>query len=375
MNKKMVMVVGLGQMGKLYVEKLIQSGVAPDRIIGIDIDPEKVLVAREKFPDVSFYKTCDDVIHPYTDDLQIWNHGFIDTAIVATNTPSHHRVIIDLMERGVRNILCEKPLGLNMSAVDEIADAMVRCEAQIYTAFLMSFSPAILHVIKRMQDEGLIMTEGSVLWGKNRFGDSRPTPGDLEDETVHGVGILHALCSINQVIRYVFVAAQLTYPNYANVEAQAKAHTLDESFPVTVNASTMAIERISTDRGEVLCNLHSSFLLGSQTRRVTALLSRADDPHQPVVAVEFNFDVKIDGKIIDQLAITTLDGNNVELLEFDCNKLLDQTEAFMAAASGNKIDPRLTGFEEARNAVGFTEAVLQSHKAAGCMVTAYTAES
>lgn len=251
MNTGLFVVVGLGQMGGLYVEKMIQLGIAPDHIIGIDIDPEKVAAARNKFIGSSFYGNYEDVCYPYTDDLKIWNQGYVDTAIVATNTPSHHKVIIELIARGVKNILCEKPLGIDAAAVEEIREASAKYDAMIYTAFLMNFSPAILHMIQKMQDEGLIMTEGSVVWGKNRFGDKRPTPGDLEDETVHGVGILHALCGINQKIKRAFVVSQLTYPHYASAGAQAKAHELDESFPVTVNASTMAIERIATDKGEL----------------------------------------------------------------------------------------------------------------------------
>ena len=376
---KKVVVVGLGQMGNLYVEKLMRLGIVPKHIIGIDIDPAKIVAAKEKFPGVTLLGHIDETaIHNPTsepcDQIKCSIAGYVDTAIVATNTPSHHRVIIELMERGVKSILCEKPLGISADAVSEIQEVMNRTGAQVFTAFLMNFSLAILHVIKRMQDEGLIMTEGSAVRGKNRFGDSRPTPGDLKDETVHGAGILQNLCAVNQKIRRIDVLAQLTYSEYTSFEAQVKARALDPSFPMEVNASTMALEVITTDKGEVPCNLHSSFLLSSQTCRITAVLSRAHDPLQPVYSVEFNFDVKVDGKIIDKLMITTLDGNVIENLEFGADKLGDQTAAFLAAASGSEVDPRLTDFNEARNAVKFTEAALQSHKSKS-MMTAYIAGS
>lgn len=348
-----ITIIGLGQMGSFYVNKLLGMGISPDCIFGIDIDPAKVEAMRGKIE-----LTCD--------------LSQMDAAIVTTNTPSHHRVLADLMDCGVKWIFCEKPLGIDMDAVDEIREVMLRTESRIYTAFLMNFSPALLHLIDRMRAENLLLTEGSVVWGKNRYGDKRPTPGDLEDETVHGVGILHNLCAVNQAIRQIDVMARLTYPTYANQEAQAKAHALDPSFPKHVNASTMALDIITTNNGVVPCHLHSSFLMAEQTRRVTAVLSRADDPSQPVYSVEFNFDVKVDGAIQDLLRITELDGNKVKEHEFSCDKLLDQTSAFITAVSGGVVDPRLTDYNKAREAVAFSEAVLESHIRSGQTVTAYT---
>lgn len=346
-----VVVVGLGQMGQLYLKKLQTLGV---QLFGYDIDPAKEMAIAEMFPNETLVASATCVT---------------DMAIVATNTPSHHRVLIDLMDRGIKHILCEKPLGIDFAAVNEVRDVMVRTGSQIYTAFLMNFSPALLHLIDKMRVENLVLTEGSVVWGKNRYGDKRPTPGDLEDETVHGVGILHNLCAVNQEILQIDVMARLTYPKYASPEAQAKAHALDPSFPAVVNASTMTLEIITTDKGEVPCSLHSSFIGAQQTRRVTAVLSRADDPRQPVYSVEFNFDVKSGGGIVDQLLITMLDGNSVERLEFSCDKLLDQTRAFITATSGGVIDPRLTNYTRAREAVAFSEAVLASHTLDGQKVT------
>ena len=353
-----IAIIGLGQMGGYYVNTLLKAGVKASAIVGVDIDPAKVAAAKKKFPSIAFQDSLDSME--------------VDAAIVATNTPSHHPVLISLMERNVRWLICEKPLGIDMSAINQVRDVMLRTKSYIFTAFLMNFSPALLYVIDKMQTENLVLAEGSVVWGKNRYGDKRPTPGDLEDETVHGAGVLHNLCVVNQEILSIAVMGRLTHPTFASAEAQAKAHALDPSFPTKVNASTMVIESISTNKGEVLCNMHSSFIGSHQVRRVTAVLSRADNPSQPVYTVEFNFDVKTSSAIVDHLTVTTLDGNTVERLEFVCDKLSDQTKAFMAAARGDAIDPRLTDYNEARKAVAFTEAVLASHQIGGGIVSAYT---
>lgn len=350
-----IAVVGIGKMGTDYV-RLVQVG--GNSVVGIDIDPVKVEAAKKNFPEMVF--------SPHPESIEDFD---FDGAIVATNTPSHHKVLIDLMRRGVRYILCEKPIGLHMAAVKEVEAVMKETGSKIYTGLLMNFSPATLHVITMMQAANLVMTEGSFVWGKNRMPDKRPTPGDLEDETVHGVGILHALASVNQAIQQILVSAHLTYPVYASAEAQAKAHEFDPSFPMEVNATTMGTELIRTNLGDVPCSLHSSFILGSQVRRVTAVLAKASDPTELVFSVEFNFDVNK----ADQVRITALTTNDVVVKDFPCDKLGDQTKAFLHAVFNGTEDPRLTDFTGAKQAVAMTEAILLSHKLGGIQQLAYVA--
>ena len=200
-----------------------------------------------------------------------------------------------------------------------------------------------------------------MVWGKNRKGDKRPTHGDLEDESVHGKGILNQLIHINQVVRGSCVSGMLTYPKFTDSLSQGKAHELDTSFPLRVNASSMVLECIKTDRAEVACVMHSSFLYSHQVRRVSLVLSMKDDPLSPVYSVEMDFDVKTGiGGYEDQITITQLDGNKVEFLPFSSDKILDQTQAFIKVPTG-VIDPRLTQFEDAERAVAFSQAVFRSH--------------
>ncbi len=350
-----ILVVGLGQMGQTYIKTLLAQGHPIGNIFGVDIDTSKAEAAGERFVGLA---VSTDLTYMMTYALD--PSGEDTAAIVATTTPSHHTVLIELMEHGVSYILCEKPLAIDMNAMKLIHAKARETQAFIFTGFLMNFSPAILHLMCMMEEEGLILTEGSSVWGKNRFGDTRPTPGDLEDETVHGAGILHSLAKIGQQFKEILVYGRLTYPAYADAAAQAKAAALDPSFPARVNASTMAIETISTDHGEVLISHHSSYLKSAQVRRVTAVLCREDSPSSPVYSIEMNFDVRQDGTIIDRLAVTMLDGNRTETHEFACNKIAAQTEAFLAARPGC-IDPRLCDYNEAQLAVTFTEALTQSH--------------
>src|SRR3989344_5695371 len=110
-----IIVIGLGQMGGNYVRLLQKADIAPSDIIGVDIDPVKVEAARGKFPGVVIGESIDAV-----GDSNI---------IAATNTPSHHRVLCDLMDRGVKSLLPEKPLGINHRAANEIGEMATKCGA------------------------------------------------------------------------------------------------------------------------------------------------------------------------------------------------------------------------------------------------------
>ncbi|OGZ64157.1 MAG: hypothetical protein A3A98_04220 [Candidatus Staskawiczbacteria bacterium RIFCSPLOWO2_01_FULL_40_39] len=364
-----ILIAGLGQMGTIYINALKKLGVEENSIIGYDIDAKKASVAYEKFPRLQRISSLvhDNGLDHYAqacEDLISSAHA----AIVAVNTPSHHKVIIDLMDFGIKHFLCEKPIGISMEAVDEIGAAVKKTCAKVFTAFLMNFSPAILYVIDKMKSEMLIMTEGSVVWGKNRKGDKRPTPGDLEDESVHGAGILHRLAGINQQVKGLNVSASLTYPDFADPAAQAKAHELDSSFPKRVNATSMIIEKIFTDVCMIPCVLHSSFIYPRQIRKVSVVLAKRENPNNPAYSVEMDFDVRTGiGGVEDQITFTALDGNKPEFLLFPCDKILDQTRAFLQAIEV-KIDPRLTDFDEARRAVAFSDAVMESHHLAGVVV-------
>lgn len=354
--KKKVLVVGLGKMGQDDLKKLIELGMKPEDIVGVDIDDAKVTAAVDAFPPGILFSFDRNVV--------------AHAAIVATNTPSHAKVVIDLMERGVKHILVEKPLAFTLEEATLIGEIMKRTNAQVFTAFIVHWSEAIPALVKRMENEELVLTESHTAWGKNRMGDSRPTPGDLEDEMVHGAGMVHLLAGVNQVIDEIKVSGMLTFPNFANREAQERAFALDPSFPKEVNASAYVHERIRTDVGLIPVALRSSFIAPVQVRKVGGVLAYRHNPLVPVYSFEFSFDEKRDGASVDVLTLTTLKGNTVSVTEHACDKLLEQMRGFLAAANEGIVDPRLTGYDDALKAVMFSEAVMASHNFDGAWHTA-----
>jgi predicted dehydrogenase len=343
-------VVGLGKMGQDYIAKLRELMFPINRIIGVDIAAARTYATEKKHPGIEVYHGLGDWLRD------------VKMAIVATNTPSHCQVVEKLLSVGVGWVLCEKPIGMDVSEFRRLQQSINETGAQVFIALLSSFSEVLAKVIALMEKENLLVTEGSILWTKNRYGDPRPTTGNLKEETVHGVTILHTLCGIHQHIQEIRVAGALSYPHYTEPVAQQKARALNPAFPLKVNASTMVIERIRTDRTEVVCNLHSSFIQSDRTRYVTLILARVDDPLHPLYAVKLQFNIQHKDTEVDTLTVRRLATDSVKETQCSTDKLREQTSAFVTAALGGLPDKRLTPFSTAMNAIAFIEAVSASDR-------------
>ncbi|HWQ59976.1 MAG TPA: Gfo/Idh/MocA family oxidoreductase [Candidatus Fimivivens sp.] len=369
MNHSKILVLGVGMMGLNYVEKLLEIGIDPATMIGVDIDESKFDLVRKKVPQaagIEFVKNIPG--RPLKEFVNVFE---IESVFLCTNTPSHHRLLVELMEHGITKIFCEKPLALNMDGVLDVQKAKMRTGANIFTAFLMNFSPALMHLIERMLAEDLVLIQGEASWGKNRFFDPRPTAGDLEDESVHPTGVFHTLVHAGrQEIDSIHVSARLSWFDYIDKEAQAKANLIDPYFPLKVNSSAFITEslRYPSVPFDVLLHTNSSYVKGKQVRRVECTFAKRDNPIRPYLATEMNFDTP-EG---DTLECTLLQAKTVEeKLAFKVNKLAIETKAFQEFVRTGHVDPRLTDYLSARMSVKVTKAIVTSDSLNGAVVMAY----
>lgn len=369
MSHRKTLVLGTGMMGKNYIRQLIDIGVDPASIIGADIDEGKFDAIRKDIPqaaDIELVRTSSE--RPLKEFVDVFG---IESVFLCTNTPSHHRLLVELMEQGITKIFCEKPLALNMDGVLGVQKAKMRTGANIFTAFLMNFSPALMHLIERMLAEDLVLIQGEASWGKNRYYDPRPTAGDLEDESVHPTGVFHTLVHASrQEIDSIHVGARLSWLDYIDREVQAKANRLDPYFPLKVNSSAFITEvlRYPSVPFDVLLHTNSSYVKGKQVRRVECTFAKRDNPIRPYLATEMNFDTP-EGDVLEctQLQTKTVEERRV----FKANKLAAETKAFLEFTRTGIIDPRLTDYLSARMSVKVTEAIVTSDALNGAVVMAY----
>lgn len=342
-----IAIVGLGQMGSVYVKTLLGLGFSQEDLVCIDTDDLKFKAAMEQWPKIKAYHSV----------LEASFEG-VSAAIVATNTPSHHRIIIYLLSEGVRYIFCEKPLGIDLQVVADIEEAVKIYGGVVYTAFLINFSEAVYELRKMMMEKGLRVVEGYVNWGKDRTGNSRPTPGDLEDEACHGAGAIHSLTQVNQRIRGMEVFGRTSFLPYVDRDVQKKACDSDASFLLVPNASSFITEIVETNEGTIHFGIHSSYLNIKQERTIHITLSDVETGI-PKYLAQMEFDTS-EG---DVLAIKVPGKKETKRFVFKGDKVGAEIVAFLDAVSNQEPDPRLTDLDTAKLAVKFSDAVKESHLA------------
>jgi len=343
-----IAVIGLGQMGKVYISTLLKLGFSLNDVIGIDIRIDRIVDAMLKWPGLKCWTS-----------VQLADFGGVDAAIVATNTPSHHRIILELLERRIEKIFCEKPIGMSIQEVEEIEDRLeFHGGSKIYTAFLINFSGAVLSLRNFMIEECLYVAEARVNWGKDRTGNNRPTPGDLEDEACHGVGVVHSLVKVNQEVKGIEVSGKISHLSFVDEKIQKEACGLDESFPKIPNSSSFITEIISTNKSGVIVGIHSSFVNIQQERSVHVTLCDTETGKPRWLAL-MEFDTP-DGDMLTLKEVGPKKETRREV--FGGDKITAETEAFFNVVSGGQVDSRLTDIKTAKLAVKFSDAVKESSK-------------
>lgn len=102
--------IGFGSMGRRHASILNDRY---ERIAIVDSKEEARGKARDDFPDAIVAQSLDEL------DSSEWNWD-TTLAVIATWGPSHLAVFSDLLDRGVRHILCEKPLAHSVKAGTEM---------------------------------------------------------------------------------------------------------------------------------------------------------------------------------------------------------------------------------------------------------------
>jgi len=67
-----------------------------------------------------------------TDYMVLFNDRDLDGIVIASNSMFHCQMICDAAKAGVKNIYCEKPLGMNLKEIDLIKDAVEKNGVSIF---------------------------------------------------------------------------------------------------------------------------------------------------------------------------------------------------------------------------------------------------
>ena len=170
--KKNLVVVGYGGMGAWHVNHAQKSDVV--NLVGIyDIKEERNEVAREK--GIFAYDSFEEVL---ADEK-------VDIVTVAIPNDSHKNVVIRALEAG-KNVICEKPVAMNLGELDEMIETANRC-GKIFSVHQNRRFDIDFLAMKQIKESGEI---GQLINIESRVHGSRGIPGDWRGKKEHGGGML-----------------------------------------------------------------------------------------------------------------------------------------------------------------------------------------
>jgi len=173
MNRKCgIAIIGYGGMGSWHAKQL--STMPEVNLKGIyDILPMRAEVARNA--EIFAYETFDAVLEDKT----------VELIIIAIPNDLHHDIAIQAMEAG-KNVVCEKPVALNSTELQEMIDVAVKNKV-VFTVHQNRRWDEDYLIAKQLYDK---KTLGKVFNIESRVHGSRGIPGDWRNTKKCGGGMV-----------------------------------------------------------------------------------------------------------------------------------------------------------------------------------------
>ncbi len=171
-TKKGAAVIGYGGMGSWHTRHMLNSDVV--ELKGIwDIDEARRVAAVE------------NNIHAYSSLEDLLSDESVELVTVAVPNDDHKSLCIKAMEAG-KNVICEKPVAMNLCELKEMVAASNRT-GKLFTTHQNRRWDADFILMKQVYDSGDL---GEVFSIESRVQGSHGIPGDWRKEAVHGGGML-----------------------------------------------------------------------------------------------------------------------------------------------------------------------------------------
>ncbi len=181
-----VAVIGVGVIGNVHLEILLDQGVTPVAIC--DVDENKTA----KFP----------ALKAYTDYKEMLDTEKPDIVHVCTPHYLHAEMTVYALERNI-NVLCEKPLCMSREEIAMVQAAEEKSNAQLAVCFQNRYLPRNQFVREYLKDKKVVRAQGSLFWerGADYYNSAawRGTKkyeggGVLINQAIHTVDLLNLFC-------------------------------------------------------------------------------------------------------------------------------------------------------------------------------------
>jgi inositol 2-dehydrogenase len=140
MRKLGIGVLGVGEMGKRHAENL-RSRVPEARLVAVaDASTER---ARQVAAEL-------EVEHSYSSLEELLERKDLDAVLIATPDRFHAQAV-EMAARAGKDILCEKPLALNLADAHAALRAVSEADSRLQIGFMRRYDPAYRAAMKRVE--------------------------------------------------------------------------------------------------------------------------------------------------------------------------------------------------------------------------------
>jgi len=262
------LLIGYGTMGVIHASKIKASGKLKQLVV-VDINPER-LKAAEK----DGYAAFSDLDSAYQ-WLQQQGQQEFDVLVVTSNTATHYQYLESAIERCITNnldmpaIFVEKPIVASAPEAIQLQKTLedngLLTELTFMCAYLLRESPAVTHLIEKINRNQDTITDIKITWQKERE-PKRASAGVVQDEATHSLDL------VQHIMRELKM--DITSKNLEIVSAIRTTIIVDQAAQNALypegdkNRNPIAEIEYRLQLGDVKVEGLSSFLIGPQQRSI-----------------------------------------------------------------------------------------------------------
>ena len=228
-------IIGIGRMGQIHLDNLMQKFSEVEVVAISDINEEARQWA-EKYTISKFYFDYQDLISDQE----------VNTVVICSPTNQHAENIIAAAQAG-KNIFCEKPMDLSIQTAMRVLQIVEKAGVKFMLGFNRRFDPNFMK-IKGLIEEGKV---GDPQIVKITSRDPAPPPidyikssgGMFLDMTIHDFDMARFMVS-SKVISIFAVGRNLVDPNIGiagDIDTAVVTITFDSGAIATIDNSRQAV--------------------------------------------------------------------------------------------------------------------------------------
>lgn len=137
-------IIGYGAQGGAYARFIIEEGLVPSMEVGAicDIDPAKIEIIKEKYPDIPVYENYQDMI----------NSGDVDAIVTTVPHYLHPEMAMYALDKGV-HVMNEKPAAVYTKQVKELNE-FAKGKDAVYAIMFNQRNNPLYRKLKEILDSG-----------------------------------------------------------------------------------------------------------------------------------------------------------------------------------------------------------------------------